>query len=122
MDRRAVDALLCAKRLNWLGVAGQFHIPELDVNLVCSCMACLYRWNALCVAVDMVFWQSHLDKGERIPAGGYGKVEEWNQKILADNAAVVVKALTSRPWYAAILEKHLKSSVQGILRRVESLE
>jgi hypothetical protein len=92
------------------------HIRPLDPALICSCLACLLRWNSLCVVLDFAHWQAHLDKGEPIPVIARGADPRWNQDLVAKHAGIVVKSLTSPLWYARILEIHLDSTTRAIQR------
>ncbi|KAL2261104.1 hypothetical protein VTK26DRAFT_4705 [Humicola hyalothermophila] len=96
------------------------NIPRPDNSLICTCLTCLVRWDILCVAVDFAHWQDHLDKGEPIPAIPRGTFPSWNQELIARNARIVSKALTSPLWYARILDTHLESTVRSIRRHSQN--
>ncbi|KAK3312034.1 hypothetical protein B0H66DRAFT_486611 [Apodospora peruviana] len=92
------------------------HVQPPDQSVLCTCMTCLARWNCLCVAVDFAHWQGNLDRGEPIPVIERGRSPEWNSRLVAANAAVVLHALRSDLWYAAVLEAHLSSTMGSIKR------
>ncbi len=75
----------------------QHQLEPPDPAYVCTCLTCVLRWNALCIAVDFAHWQSNLEKGEPIPVIGRGQSPAWNQKLIAEHAAVVRKALRDPP-------------------------
>ncbi len=83
---------------------------------VCTCLSCLNRWNCLCVAVDFHHWQDHLEKGQPINVIPRGTHPEWNRKLVARNAKMVMDAIASPLTYAAILERHLHSITLSIRR------
>ncbi len=68
------------------------------------------------VAVDFHYWQTHLEKGIPIRVIPRGTNPEWNRTLVARNASLVTKALSSPLVYAAILELHLDSALRSIRR------
>ncbi|MCJ1234779.1 hypothetical protein MMC14_002742 [Varicellaria rhodocarpa] len=96
------------------------HIQSPDPHLVCTCMTCMLRWNALNLVVDFAHWQNSLDKGEPIPIIARGKNPAWNSALITSNGLIVAKALKSLLWYARILEAHLKSTVHSIRRHMSN--
>jgi hypothetical protein len=92
------------------------HIQAPDSSLICTCLTCLHRWNSLCIVVDFAHWQDNLDQGEPIPMVPRGSFPAWNQELLARNASIVARSLTSPLWYARILEAHLDSITRSIRR------
>ncbi|KAJ9144924.1 F-box domain-containing protein [Pleurostoma richardsiae] len=96
------------------------HVSPSDPSLVCTCLTCILRWNSLCLVVDFGHWQSHLDRGEPIPMIPRGTHPEWNQRLIAANAAIVSRALRQPIWYACILQMHLWSTVTAIRRHSEN--
>ncbi|KAI1136407.1 hypothetical protein F5Y05DRAFT_107718 [Hypoxylon sp. FL0543] len=92
------------------------HIQSPDPAEVCTCLTCLLRWSSLCLIVDFAHWQRNLDIGEPIPMIPRGKHPEWNQTLIASNAAIVRKALRSPLWHARLLEAHLDSTTRSIRR------
>ncbi|KAK7995058.1 hypothetical protein PG990_013831 [Apiospora arundinis] len=104
------------------------HFPPPDPAEVCTCLTCVLRWSALCMIVDFAHWQATLDKFEPLPSWARNEpVPEWNQQLLARNAAVVRKALSIRGssltgevgglWHARLLEAHLDSTVRANRRQ-----
>jgi hypothetical protein len=96
------------------------HIQPPNPSLICTCLTCMLRWNALCLIADFAFWQNNLDQGEPIPMIPRGRYPEWNQELVSANAAVVMKALRSPLWYARLLQTHLSSIVRAIKRHSEN--
>ncbi|KAI5925654.1 hypothetical protein F4810DRAFT_59827 [Camillea tinctor] len=92
------------------------HVQQPDPAEICTCLTCLLRWSALCLVVDFAYWQDHLDKGEPIPTIPRGSLPEWNQSLIARNAALVRKALYSPLYYLRLLEMHLNSTIRSIRR------
>ncbi|KAI1385367.1 uncharacterized protein F4822DRAFT_342368 [Hypoxylon trugodes] len=93
------------------------HVQSPDPAEICTCLTCLLRWSSLCLIVDFAHWQENLDIGEPIPMIPRGKHPEWNQALLASNAAIVRKALHSPLWHARLLETHLDSITRSIRRQ-----
>ncbi|KAK3702829.1 hypothetical protein LTR37_014813 [Vermiconidia calcicola] len=60
--------------------------------------------------------KKNLNEREPIPMIPRGTSPEWNSQFLETNAGIVEKAMTSPLCYAGILEKHLRTTVQTILR------
>ncbi|KAF2839789.1 hypothetical protein M501DRAFT_1003243 [Patellaria atrata CBS 101060] len=96
------------------------HILPSDPNIVCTCLTCMLRWNALCLVIDFAHWQPNLEKGEPIPMIPRGTQPQWNTDLIVANAAIVSKALRSPLWHALILEVHLNSTVCSIRRHGEN--
>lgn len=96
------------------------HIQAPDISVVCTCLTCVARWQALCVAVDFAHWQKNLDAGEPITLVPRGGDPKWNRELLAKNTGVVLKALSSPLWYARILAAHLNSTTRSIRRHGEN--
>lgn len=92
------------------------HIKSPDPKLICTCLTCVLAWNQLCLVVDFAHWQRNLNTGEPITPIERGKYPEWNQALIANNSALVQKALYSPLWYARLLETHLRSTVGSIRR------
>lgn len=92
------------------------HIQPPDTTLICTCITCLLRWNALNLCVDFAHWQDNLDSGTPIPMIPRGKNPSWNQILVSDNALIVSSALSSPLWYTRVLECHLESTVRSIKR------
>jgi hypothetical protein len=92
------------------------HLKSPDPQYLCTCLTCMLRWNALCLAVDFAHWQGNLDGGDPIPMIPRGKNPEWNQQLVQVNADVVLKAIRRPLWYASILEAHLISTIRSIRR------
>jgi hypothetical protein len=96
------------------------HIQPPDPRLICTCMSCILRWNALNVVIDFAYWQKNLDNGEPIPMIPRGKNPEWNRELIECNRLVVIRGLRSPLWHARILETHLKSTVNSIRRQMDN--
>lgn len=96
------------------------HIQPPDPQVICTCMSCILRWNALNVVVDFAHWQDNLDKGEPIPMIPRGQHPEWNRELITANGLIVGKALRSPLWHARILETHLKTTVNSIRRQMSN--
>lgn len=96
------------------------HIQAPDPQVICTCMSCILRWNALNVAIDFAHWQDNLDKGEPIPMIPRGTNPKWNRELTTAHGLVVVKALRSSLWHARILELHLKTTVNSIRRQMNN--
>ncbi|KAI0599631.1 hypothetical protein F4775DRAFT_549191 [Biscogniauxia sp. FL1348] len=96
------------------------HVQQPDPAEICTCLTCLLRWSALCLVVDFAYWQHHLDKGEPIPMIPRGRFPEWNQTLVARNAALVRKALYSPLCHSRLLEMHLNSTVRSIRRHASN--
>lgn len=113
--------LLSEKRQDLLNIHRKSyhqHVEMVDPTKVCTCMTCVFAWNNLCLLVDLHHWQKNLDSREPIPMIPRGTTPEWNKIILTHNADIVRRAMekTFTLYYAAILEKHLSTIVQTILR------
>jgi hypothetical protein len=92
------------------------HVQPPDPARICTCLTCVLRWSALCIAVDFAHWQHHLDAGEPIPMIPRGQQPEWNEARIAINADKVWRALRRPIWHARLLEAHLDSTVRSIRR------
>lgn len=92
------------------------HIEMVDPYAVCTCMTCVFAWNNLCLIVDLHHWQRNLDQREPIPMIPRGTYPQWNKDLLRKNADNVRMAMTRPLYYACILEKHLATITQTILR------
>ncbi|ORY58412.1 uncharacterized protein BCR38DRAFT_319986, partial [Pseudomassariella vexata] len=117
VDPEVRPCLQSDERQQLIGIHKKFqHMKPWDPALICTCMTCVFRWNALCLVVDFAHWQDNLDKGEPIPMVPRGRNPKWHQKIINRNAAVVEKALSSPLWHARILEAHLIATMRAIRR------
>jgi hypothetical protein len=96
------------------------HVMLPDPSVICTCLTCQLRWNALCLAVDFAHFQGHLDRGDPMPMIERGKNPVWNQKLVKANAEVVLRAMQEPIWYACILQAHLESTVRAIKRHSEN--
>ncbi|KAK3491133.1 uncharacterized protein B0T23DRAFT_177344 [Neurospora hispaniola] len=103
---------LSPRRVN----ANYKHVQSPDPSLVCFCYTCRLRWIFLCIIVDFAHWQHHLDNGLPIPTIPRGADPDWNKKLVAEHAQVVVKALHSQLWYVRLLQAHLSSITRSIRR------
>ncbi|KAK3493424.1 hypothetical protein B0T13DRAFT_51573 [Neurospora crassa] len=103
---------LSPRRVN----ANYKHVQSPDPSLVCFCYTCRLRWIFLCIIVDFAHWQHHLDNGLPIPTIPRGADPDWNKKLVAEHAQVVVKALHSQLWYVRLLQAHLTSITRSIRR------
>ncbi|KAK5173068.1 uncharacterized protein LTR77_003190 [Saxophila tyrrhenica] len=92
------------------------HVKGIDPLNICTCMSCVFSWNNLNMILDLSYWQKNLNEREPILMIPRGTAPEWNRKLLEANAAIVERAMDSRLVHAAILEKHLKTTVQTIFR------
>ncbi|KAI1099452.1 hypothetical protein F4804DRAFT_83425 [Jackrogersella minutella] len=93
------------------------HVQAPDPAEICTCLSCLLRWSSLCLIVDFAYWQKNLDIGEPIPMIPRGTHPEWNQTLIASNAAIVRKALRRPLWHARLFETHLDSTTRSIRRQ-----
>lgn len=103
---------LSPRRVN----ANYKHVQSPDPSLVCFCYTCRLRWIFLCIIVDFAHWQDDLESGVQIPTIPRGADPEWNKKLVAEHAQVVVKALHSQLWYVRLLQAHLTSITRSIRR------
>lgn len=113
------EGLLSAKRQELLNIHRKSyhqHIEMIDPKAVCTCMTCVFAWNNLCLLVDLHHWQSALNAREPIPIIPRGTSPQWNQNLLKANADIVRLAMERPLYYAAILEKHLTTITETILR------
>lgn len=114
------DELKSVERQELLGIHRKpyfHHMPPPDPADICTCLACMLRWNVLCIAVDFAHWQDHLDKGDPLPMMQRGvEMPSWNKLLLSQHAEIVGKALRSPLWHARILEAHLASTVRAVAR------
>lgn len=119
VPENARAGLLNEKRQDMLNIHRKSyhqHIEMIDPHAVCTCMTCVFAWNNLCLVVDLCHWQPNLKNREPIPMIQRGSTPEWNQELLRKNADTVRKAMHSSLWYAAILERHLDTTMGTILR------
>lgn len=92
------------------------HVQPPDPSVICTCLTCMLRWNALCLVADFAHWQDNLDKGAGLPMIRRGERPAWNQKLVAAHAALVNRALRRPLWHARLLEAHLLSTTRAISR------
>jgi hypothetical protein len=92
------------------------HIKPIDPTTVCTCMSCVLAWNNLNIILDLGHWQGHLERREPLPIVPRGKRPEWNEDLLRKHAEIVSKAMHSPLTYARILQIHLQTTSQTILR------
>lgn len=92
------------------------HVQPIDYEELCTCMTCMLAWNNLTMIVDLASWQSNLRNREPIPMIKRGEKPEWNQNLLATNAAIVEKAIERPIFYALILQRHLETTVGTLFR------
>jgi len=118
VDPAVHPVLLSSKRQELLNIHKKpyQHVQPPDPLQICSCLTCVLAWNNLCLIMDLEHWQDHLDRSEPIPIIDRGKNPEWNQKLNADNASHVERALTSPLWYALVLQTHLSTTVRSVKR------
>lgn len=113
------EGLLSSKRQELLNIHRKSyhqHIEMIDPKAVCTCMTCVFAWNNLCLLVDLHHWQTALNAREPIPMIPRGTSPQWNQILLKENADIVRLAMERPLYYAAILEKHLATITETILR------
>lgn len=122
VDSSAHPSLLNERRQDMLQIHKKpyQHVKGIDPLEICTCMSCVFAWNNLCLILDLSHWQKNLNDREPIPMIPRGTSPEWNKQLLDSNAAIVEKAMNSRLCYAMILEKHLQTTVQTILRTIRS--
>lgn len=118
LDSRAQIALLSARHQRRLVIhkAPYQHVRPADAQNTCSCMTCVMAWNNLCLILDLAHWQNNLTCREPIPMIARGSRPQWNQELVEANAAVVEKAIRSPLCHARILEMHLQTTTNNILR------
>lgn len=92
------------------------HVQPIDPEKICTCMTCMLAWNNLNMIVDLAHWQRNLNSREPIPMIPRGANPQWNQDILAANAALVEKAMTRPIFYTLILQRHLETTIGTLLR------
>jgi hypothetical protein len=92
------------------------HIQPPDPHQLCTCLTCILTWNNLGLVLDFAHWRHHLDSGIPIPIIPRGQTPEWNKDLVARNARIARKAVESPLWHAAILQRHLESTVHAIRR------
>lgn len=93
------------------------HVKGIDPTRVCTCMTCVFAWNNLCLALDLAHWQRNLNAREPIPMIPRGANPAWNKTLLDTHADIVSRAMNGdRLIYAAILETHLRTTTQTLLR------
>lgn len=93
------------------------HIRPPNSQHLCTCTSCLLAWNNLNVVLDLGHFQKHLSHREPIPVLPRGTQPEWNVSLIARHALIVERAMTNRLTYAAILERHLNTIVETLLRQ-----
>ena len=118
VESSAHSALLSEKRQDMLQIHKKpnQHVKGINPHDVCTCMNCVFAWNNLCLILDLSHWQENLEDRKPIPMIPRGTSPEWNRKLLDANARLVEKAMNSQLCYAAILEKHLQTTIGTILR------
>lgn len=118
VNKEAHPALLSDERQAILNIHKRpyQHIAIPDQTLICTCLTCILAWNNLNLVLDFAFWQKNLNEGEPIAMIPRGKNPKWNRSLVSRNGEVVTRALNDPLCYAAILERHLKSTVGSILR------
>lgn len=120
LDSSAHPALLSERRLDLMEKVHKRpyqHVKGWDSLKMCTCSSCVFAWNNLCMILDLHHWQRNLDKREPIPMIQRGTSPEWNQHLLDSNAVVVERALNGDTLvYAAILEKHLQTTMSTLSR------
>jgi hypothetical protein len=92
------------------------HIQPPDPYQLCTCITCILTWNNLGLVLDFAHWQNHLDTGTPIPIIPRGQTPDWNKELVARNARIARKAVENSLWHAAILERHLDSTIRAIRR------
>ncbi|KIW17278.1 hypothetical protein PV08_04469 [Exophiala spinifera] len=92
------------------------HIKQIDPAVVCTCMSCLLSWNNLNIILDLAHWQRNFENREPLPIIPRGKNPEWNTKLLADHADIVIKAIHSPLAHSRILQTHLDVTTRTIVR------
>lgn len=93
------------------------HIRPPDSQSLCTCTSCLLAWNNMNVVLDLGHFQYHLKHREPIPVLPRGTQPEWNASLIVRHASIVERAMTNRLTYAAILERHLNTIVETLLRQ-----
>lgn len=93
-----------------------YHIQPPDNQYLCTCSSCLVAWNNLNVMLDLAHFQHHLNHREPIPILPRGTQPAWNVDLVTRHALIVERAITSQLTYAAILERHLNTIVETLLR------
>lgn len=118
VDCSAHPALLSTKRQNMLTIHKKpySHVKGIDHLKICTCMACVFAWNNLCLILDLAHWQPNLNNREPIPMIPRGSTPEWNKTLLDRNAAIVEQAMHSPLTYARCLQTHLETTTSTILR------
>ena len=118
VDSRAIPILIDEHRQRALNMhrTPYQHIRSPDCHVVCSCLTCILAWNNLSVVVDLNHWQDHLDRGERLPLIQRNENPQWNDGLLNKHVVIVDRAMYRPLWYAAILQKHLETTVRSIRR------
>lgn len=118
VDPSVVPALISPRRQQMLKIhrLPYQHVQPCSFHQICTCLTCVLAWNNLCMVVDLAHWQHHLRNREPIPMLPRGENPIWNRKLVAANAEVVLKAMQSLLWHAAILEHHLDTTVSAISR------
>lgn len=96
------------------------HIRGYDPNHICTCLACVFDWNNLCLVLDLAHWQKNFENRLPLPMIARGTNPAWNQSLLEGFAEVVSRAITSSLWYARILELHLDTTVRTVARHYKN--
>lgn len=92
------------------------HIHPINPTEVCTCMSCVLAWNNLNIILDLAHWQHNLSTRTPLPIIPRGRTPEWNTALLAHNAEIVRLAMSSPLAHARILQIHLQTTTQTILR------
>lgn len=119
VPQSAHAALLSPKRQEMLNIHRKSyhqHVQMVDPHEICTCMTCVFAWNNLSLIVDLHHWQSKLENREPIPMIARGTNPQWNLDLLERNANIVRTAMDRNLVYACILEKHLSTITDTILR------
>lgn len=93
------------------------HIRPSDSRRLCTCSSCLLAWNNLNVVLDLGHFQHHLNHREPLPILPRGTQPEWNASLVARHATIVERAMTNCLTYATILESHLNTTIETLLRQ-----
>ncbi len=122
VDESAKPALLSEARQKMLIIHKKpyQHVQQVDEQKICTCISCVYAWNNLNLILDLAHWQKNMNSRQPITQIPRGTNPEWNQNLLKHHSTIVDKAIKSRLAYAAILEKHLKTTVNTMLRTIRS--
>jgi hypothetical protein len=118
VDAPIQDLLIDPARQKQLSIHNRpyHHIQPPDPYQLCTCITCILTWNNLGLVLDFAHWQNHLDTGTPIPIIPRGQTPDWNKELVARNARIARKAVDNSLWHAAILERHLDSTIRAIRR------